>query len=65
MLRNAAEREPQSVAVLNNLAQTLFDQGRDSEALATIERAVALGGPYAGDVLQTRELIRKRIKPGG
>ena len=33
--------------MLNNLAQTLSDLGRDEEALPVIERAVAAGGPFA------------------
>jgi hypothetical protein len=32
-LREAARREPDSLIILNNLAQTLSDQGRDEEAL--------------------------------
>lgn len=61
VLREAAARHPDSVVVLNNLAQTLSDQKRDEEALALIERAVALGGPYAAAARDTRELILQRI----
>ena len=61
VLRQAADRHPDSVAVLNNLAQTLSDQKRDEEALALIERAVALGGPFAAAVRDTRELILRRM----
>lgn len=61
VLRQAADRHPDSVAVLNNLAQTLSDQKRDEEALALIERAVALGGPFAAAVRDTRELILQRM----
>jgi hypothetical protein len=50
------------VAVLNNLAQTLSDQGRSEEALATIERAAALKGPFAGAVQETRSLILQRMR---
>jgi hypothetical protein len=39
--------------VLNNLAQTLSDQGRDGEALPLIERAAT--------VQQTRQTILDRI----
>ncbi len=46
VLRQAAGRHPNSVVVLNNLAQTLSDQKRDEEALALIEQAVALGGAF-------------------
>jgi len=61
VLRDAARREPDSVIVLNNLAQTLSDQGRDEEALPLIERAAAAGGPFAGAVRQTRQAILERI----
>jgi hypothetical protein len=49
------------VAVLNNLAQTLSDQKHDEEALALIERAVALDGPFSAAVRDTRELILQRM----
>lgn len=62
VLRRAADRHPDSVVALNNLAQTLSDQKRDDEALAIVERAVALGGPFAAAALETRELILRRIK---
>jgi tetratricopeptide (TPR) repeat protein len=61
VLRDAARREPDSVIVLNNLAQTLSDQGRNEEALPFIERAAAAGGPFAAAVEQTRDTIRKRL----
>jgi hypothetical protein len=60
VLRRAAERHPQSVAVLNNLAQTLSDQGRNDEALSLIERAIALEGPLAGAARETRAQILQR-----
>lgn len=59
-LRAAAARHPESVAVLNNLAQVLSDEGHNDEALALAERALALGGPYAAEVRKTRELIVER-----
>lgn len=61
VLRRAAERHPDSVAVLNNLAQTLSDLGRNDEAMALIERANALGGPLNPSVQETRQLILQRI----
>lgn len=60
VLRGAAMRHPDSVAVQNNLAQTLSDQGRQDEALALIERALALQGPYAAAARETRALIMQR-----
>ena len=62
VLREAAARHPDSVVVLNNLAQTLSDQGHHEEALALSERAIAQGGPYAAAARDTRELILQRIR---
>jgi len=64
VLRRAAEREPESVMVLNNLAQTLSDLGRNAEALPFVERATRLGGPFSAAVLETRALILRRIASG-
>jgi tetratricopeptide (TPR) repeat protein len=61
VLRQAERRDPASVVVLNNLAQTLSDQGRNEEALPFIERALAAGGPFASAVQETNELIRRRL----
>ena len=65
VLRDAVRRDPDSVIALNNLAQTLSDQGRNEEALPLIERAAAAGGPFAAAVEQTRETIRKRLADRG
>ncbi|MFN2644976.1 MAG: PA2778 family cysteine peptidase [Burkholderiales bacterium] len=61
VLRRAASLDPDSVIVLNNLAQTLSDAGRNAEALPIIERAVALGGPFSQAVEETRNNIRERL----
>jgi len=61
VLREAARREPGSVVVLNNLAQTLSDLGRHKEALPIIDRAVAAGGPFAASAQKTRETILQRL----
>jgi tetratricopeptide (TPR) repeat protein len=61
VLREAARRDPESVVVLNNLAQTLSDLGRNDEALPIIERAAAAGGPFAGAVQKTHETILQRL----
>jgi Peptidase_C39 like family/Tetratricopeptide repeat len=61
VLREAARRDPESVVVLNNLAQTLSDLGRNDEALPVIERAAAAGGPFAGTVQKTRETILQKL----
>ena len=64
VLREAARQAPESVIVLNNLAQTLSDQGRDEEALPIIERAVAAGGPFSQAVRETREEIVRKLRTG-
>jgi tetratricopeptide (TPR) repeat protein len=61
VLRTAARVNPESVVVLNNLAQTLSDQGRDREALPIIERAEKLGGPFASSVEDTKRGIEKKL----
>ncbi|HZQ73257.1 MAG TPA: PA2778 family cysteine peptidase [Burkholderiales bacterium] len=61
VLRAAAQRAPDSVVVLNNLAQTLSDQGRDAEALPFAERAVAAGGPFSDAARETRSAIQQRL----
>jgi hypothetical protein len=62
VLRAAMARSPDSAIVLNNLAQTLSDQGRHAEALPIAERAVAAGGPHAAAVRETRDEILKKIE---
>jgi hypothetical protein len=65
VLREAARRDPGSVIVLNNLAQTLSDQGRDEEALPFAERAVAAGGPFTDAAQKTRAAIAARVASKG
>ena len=48
-----------SDVALNNLAQVLADQGRTAEALGTIDRAIALGGPFRAAAQQTRRQIER------
>ena len=60
-LRRALISHPDSVAVLNNLAQTLSDQGHNDEAMELIERASALGGGLAPAVKETKQLILRRV----
>jgi tetratricopeptide (TPR) repeat protein len=68
VLREALEREPDSVIALNNLAQTLSDLGRNEEALRFIERAMdgtsAPGSPFSAAVQETRQTIRSRMQKG-
>ena len=61
VLRQAAGRHPDSVVVLNNLAQTLSDLGNNEEALRLIERAQQLPGAYAEAIAQTRGQIVERM----
>ena len=65
VLRAAAGRAPDSVVVLNNLAQTLSDLGRDQEALPFAERARAAGGPFSSSVEKTYSTILERLRSKG
>lgn len=61
-LRRAVARHPDSVPVLNNLAQVLSDLGRHEEALAFIERATSQAGSSLAAVAgETRALILQRM----
>jgi len=61
VLREAARRDPDSVVVLNNLAQTVSDLGRHEEALPLADKALAAGGPFSAAVQKTRETILQRL----
>lgn len=62
ILRHVFARHPDSVAVANNLAQTLSDMGRNDEALELIERAVQPeNSPFERAVRDTRALILQRM----
>jgi predicted negative regulator of RcsB-dependent stress response len=61
VLRQAAVHHPDSVVVLNNLAQTVSDQGRSDEALAIIERTDGVESPFAEVVGETRAMILRRL----
>lgn len=61
VLRAAQHRHPQSVIILNNLAQALSDQGRHTEALAQIDKATDPQSPFAAEVKSTRQMILQRI----
>jgi len=60
--RSAVAAHPDSVAALNNLAQTLSDMGRDEEALVYVQRAAKLGGPLNDIVLSTQASIERKLK---
>lgn len=61
VLRRALQDHPDSAIALNNLAQVVSDQGRQGEALAQAERALAKPGTFADAVKETRALILQRI----
>ena len=60
--RAAVVAHPDSVAALNNLAQTLSDMGRDEEALVFVQRAVKLGGPLLDIALSTQAAIERKLE---
>ena len=61
VLRKAVQRHPQSAIAVNNLAQTLSDQGHHAEALAQIDKVSDPQNPFAAEVRATRQLILQRI----
>ena len=66
VLRRALVVHPDSIAVINNLAQTLSDMGRNEEALALIAQAAAPdGSPFAAAVRETRASILQRLGRSG
>jgi tetratricopeptide (TPR) repeat protein len=62
VLRRALARHPDSVPVINNLAQTLSDKGANKEALEIIKRAPDTAGPHSDTVRETRLLIEERLR---
>jgi len=64
VLRRMVAKHPDQAVAYNNLAQTIFDQGRDAEALPLAERAVELGGPHVAAARETLEAIARRLKAG-
>jgi tetratricopeptide (TPR) repeat protein len=62
VLRDANRRHPDSVVVMNNLGQTLSDQGQNNEALTLLDRAQAQASPFSENLRETRELIVQRLK---
>jgi|JI10StandDraft_1071094.scaffolds.fasta_scaffold136419_2 hypothetical protein len=61
ILRRALLARPKSVVLINNLAQTLSDQGRHGEALTLLGQADT-NSPFGEEVRSTRELIEQRIE---
>jgi tetratricopeptide (TPR) repeat protein len=62
VLRKAASVHPEDVVILNNLAQTLSDAGKNDEALKFIERAAALESPHTAAARDTHALILERLQ---
>jgi tetratricopeptide (TPR) repeat protein len=62
VLRQAWQRHPDSVVVINNLAHTLSEQGRNDEAFDLIKRAPGSAGQYSEALRETRALIERRLQ---
>ncbi len=62
VLRAATRRHPRSAMALNNLAQVVSERERPAEALALINEAIAMGGPFAAEVQDTRAQILKKLQ---
>jgi hypothetical protein len=63
MLRHMVDTHPDAPVAYNNLAQTLLDEGRGTEALPLAEKAVELGGPYVDNARETLQSITAMVKP--
>lgn len=59
--RIAVRRFPQEGAAHNNLALSLFNQGKNEEALAAAKTAVSLGGAMSGTYQDTLEEIQSSL----
>ncbi len=58
----ATLHHPDSAIAYNNLAQTLADQQRYPEALASANRALSLGGSEQAAVLETLQQIKLKLR---
>ena len=56
--RAATHRFPNDGSVFNNLAQVLWEQGKEEDALEAAQKAVELGGPLVEMYLKTLEEIQ-------
>ena len=56
--RGAANMSPADGIVFNNLAQVLWEQGREKEASAYALKAVQIGGPLKSEFQKTLEEIQ-------
>jgi len=65
VLRQGLVHHPDAVPLLNNLAQTLSDMGRNREALAVLQGAVAPeGSTFAAALRDTLAMVRQRLGDG-
>ncbi|MBC5767390.1 PA2778 family cysteine peptidase [Ramlibacter albus] len=63
VLRRALARDPRSVILRNNLAQTLSDLGQHFEALKVLEPvSTDATAPFAAEIKATRQLILGRLQ---
>jgi len=58
IFRKTVRLHPEEGSPLNNLAQILFEQGRNQEALEAAQKAVSLGGPLTDVYQKTLEEIQ-------
>lgn len=58
--RRATVDHPDAADAWNNLAQVLYEQGRNQTALEAVERAVVLGGPRKAKYESTRASIKAK-----
>ena len=58
VFRETVRLHPKEGSALNNLAQILFEQGRNQEALEAAQKAVSLGGPLTDVYQKTLEEIQ-------
>lgn len=59
--RHATHAHPDSGAAFNNLADTLAQQKKFTQALSAVRQAVALGGPQLSVFLQTQQEIEAKL----
>ncbi len=60
-MRHDLQQRAGHVHFINNLAQTLSDQGRNAEALALLDRAGNPEPRFAAAVAETRALVLQRL----
>jgi hypothetical protein len=61
--REVTRRFPTNGSAYNNLAQVLWEQGEQEDAVKAARRAVALGGPLSDVYRETLEQIENSLQP--